>query len=124
MASEGVTFSVIAVYESNLVRSDGILEPFAAEGNDRKDVFFYQADDEQYIPRAILIDMEPRVINGIKASPYANLYNPENIYVWQDGGWIFLCLFLYVFNAVCGKVELVISGRKDMQLVNKWPKKS
>jgi hypothetical protein len=24
-------------------------------------VFFYQADDEHYIPRAILIDMEPRV---------------------------------------------------------------
>lgn len=67
--------------------SDGIIENFASEGaGDRKDVFFYQADDEQYIPRAILIDMEPRVINAIKASPYANLYNPENIYVWKDGG--------------------------------------
>lgn len=26
----------------------------------RKDVFFYQADDEHYIPRALLLDMEPR----------------------------------------------------------------
>jgi tubulin gamma len=24
-------------------------------------VFFYQADDERYIPRAILVDLEPRV---------------------------------------------------------------
>lgn len=24
-------------------------------------MFFYQADDEHYIPRAILIDLEPRV---------------------------------------------------------------
>ena len=31
------------------------------EGIDRKDVFFYQADDEHYIPRAVLLDLEPRV---------------------------------------------------------------
>jgi hypothetical protein len=30
------------------------------QGGDRKDVFFYQADDEHYIPRAILLDLEPR----------------------------------------------------------------
>jgi hypothetical protein len=28
---------------------------------DRKDGFFYQADDDHYVPRAILIDTEPRV---------------------------------------------------------------
>lgn len=32
----------------------------AAQGGDRKDVFFYQADDERYVPRALLIDLEPR----------------------------------------------------------------
>lgn len=31
------------------------------QGFDRKDVFFYQADDEQYVPRAILLDLEPRL---------------------------------------------------------------
>jgi tubulin gamma len=30
------------------------------QGADRKDVFFYQADDERYIPRALLLDLEPR----------------------------------------------------------------
>ena len=57
-------------------------------GLDRKDVFFYQvkievtkssgnlrnfsplkhfiqADDEHYIPRSVLLDLEPRVINNI-----------------------------------------------------------
>ena len=51
-----------------------------------QDVFFYQADDEHYIPRALLLDLEPRVINNILQSPYANLYNPENIYLSADGG--------------------------------------
>lgn len=45
------------------IAQDGTLEDFATEGQagDRKDVFFYQADDEHYIPRAILVDLEPRV---------------------------------------------------------------
>jgi hypothetical protein len=63
-----------------------------------------QADDEHYIPRAILIDLEPRVrterarrapdadgraaqvINAIRQSEYKNLYNPENVYVHPEGG--------------------------------------
>lgn len=50
------------------IAKDGTLEEYAAEeqGGDRKDVFFYQADDEHYIPRAILVDLEPRVrITGL-----------------------------------------------------------
>ncbi|CAK9294249.1 unnamed protein product [Gordionus sp. m RMFG-2023] len=68
------------------INSDGILENFATEGIDRKDVFFYQADDQHYIPRAILLDLEPRVINSILSSPFANLYNRENIYLSEHGG--------------------------------------
>ena len=45
-----------------------------------------QADDEHYIPRSVLLDLEPRVINTIMNSPYANLYNPENIYLSKHGG--------------------------------------
>ncbi|XP_039268773.1 tubulin gamma-1 chain [Styela clava] len=68
------------------IRPDGILQDFATDGTDRKDVFFYQADDEHYIPRAVLIDLEPRVVNSIKNSEYANLYNPENVYLSEHGG--------------------------------------
>lgn len=56
------------------------------EENDRKDVFFYQADDNHYIPRAILIDLEPRVINNMKNTSFSKLYNPENIFLHKDGG--------------------------------------
>ena len=43
------------------INKEGMLEDWATETGDRKDVFFYQADDEHYIPRAILVDLEPRV---------------------------------------------------------------
>ncbi|KAL8823757.1 MAG: hypothetical protein Q9191_005576 [Dirinaria sp. TL-2023a] len=67
------------------ISQDGNLEEFATEGGDRKDVFFYQSDDTRYIPRAILLDLEPRVIQGIQNGPYKNIYNPENIFVGSQG---------------------------------------
>ena len=71
---------------TNIIIFSGILEEHATEGLDRKDVFFYQADDEHYIPRSVLLDLEPRVINNIMTSEYKKLYNPENIYLAKDGG--------------------------------------
>ncbi|MCJ1418459.1 gamma-tubulin [Xylographa parallela] len=67
------------------IGQDGNLEDFATEGGDRKDVFFYQSDDTRYIPRAILIDLEPRVLQGIQNGPYRNIYNPENFFVGSQG---------------------------------------
>ncbi|KAG8184071.1 hypothetical protein JTE90_013705 [Oedothorax gibbosus] len=68
------------------INPEGVLEDFATEGTDRKDVFFYQADDEHYIPRAVLLDLEPRVIHKIMNSEYSKLYNQENIYLSETGG--------------------------------------
>lgn len=68
------------------ISADGIVQEFATQGHDRKDVFFYQADDEHYIPRALLMDLEPRVINSITNSGFRNLYNPENFFVSKEGG--------------------------------------
>jgi len=68
------------------INQRGILEDYATASDDRKDVFFYQADDEHYIPRALLVDTEPRVINMIQTSEYADLYNPENVFISKDGG--------------------------------------
>jgi tubulin gamma len=61
-----IILTVGAVYWQRLcaehgISKEGILEEWATEGGDRKDVFFYQADDEHYIPRSILVDLEPRV---------------------------------------------------------------
>ncbi|WPH02339.1 gamma tubulin [Acrodontium crateriforme] len=67
------------------INQDGNLADFATEGGDRKDVFFYQSDDTRYVPRAILLDLEPRVINAIQAAPYGNIYNPENFFIHKTG---------------------------------------
>lgn len=44
-----------------------LLNALRMQGGDRKDVFFYQADDEHYVPRAVLLDLEPRYSTPIRA---------------------------------------------------------
>ncbi|KAI5479362.1 hypothetical protein MNV49_003696 [Pseudohyphozyma bogoriensis] len=68
------------------ISPEGDLEDWATAGGDRKDVFFYQADDEHYIPRAIMVDLEPRVVGGILSGPYGRIYNQENIFLDEGGG--------------------------------------
>ena len=61
--------------------------PPTAAVDDRKDVFYYESDDGRYVPRALLIDLEPRVVNKLTgAGPYRALYNAENVFVAEDGG--------------------------------------
>ena len=65
---------------------DGVALETSKTMKDRKDVFFYQADDERYVPRALLIDLEPRVVNTILSSPYKGLFNPESVFLSPTGG--------------------------------------
>eukprot|EP01026_Neomeris_dumetosa_P078539 TRINITY_DN85015_c0_g1_i7.p1 TRINITY_DN85015_c0_g1~~TRINITY_DN85015_c0_g1_i7.p1 ORF type:complete len:352 (+),score=9.82 TRINITY_DN85015_c0_g1_i7:372-1427(+) len=65
---------------------EGVQEEHDVQAMDRKDVFFYQADDEKYTPRALLLDLEPRVTNCIQQSEFRSLFNPENIFVAKEGG--------------------------------------
>ncbi|XP_039008327.1 tubulin gamma-1 chain-like [Hibiscus syriacus] len=68
------------------ISKEGILEDFATQGGDRKDVFFYQADDQHYIPRALHIDLEPRVIMEFKKVNSKISTITENIFVSDHGG--------------------------------------
>lgn len=77
------------------ISPEGILEDYAVDGTDRKDVFFYQSDDEHYIPRAVLLDLEPRVIHTIMNSPYSKV-----IYI--------LLFFLYSFIVIIDIKEIKI----------------
>lgn len=76
------------------ISPEGILEDYAVDGTDRKDVFFYQSDDEHYIPRAVLLDLEPRVIHTIMNSPYSKV--------------IYILLFLYSFIVIIDIKEIKI----------------
>ncbi|VEU22613.1 DEKNAAC103581 [Brettanomyces naardenensis] len=69
------------------IEKDGM--PVKVEGierNDQPGVFFRTNSSGRYTPRAILIDLEPRVINSIKAETNDGLFDPKDIYVSSEGG--------------------------------------
>lgn len=56
-------------------------------GEDQKEMFFYEAGmGNRYIPRSVLIDLEPRVINQILSSEHGQLHNMENVFQSPSGG--------------------------------------
>ncbi|VDN59553.1 unnamed protein product [Dracunculus medinensis] len=68
------------------IAPNGTLIKPELDAQDLKRVFFYQADDAHYVPRAVLVDLEPRVINSIINSEYRSFYNAENIFQSKSGG--------------------------------------
>lgn len=68
------------------IEPDGVLTTSEEVLEDRKDIFFYPADDGRYVPRSILIDLEPGVIDRISKSEYSNFYNSENIIIPSSVG--------------------------------------
>ncbi|KAM0685848.1 gamma-tubulin [Conglomerata obtusa] len=66
-------------FEHGINKSGLLVNP---NDNDRKDAFFYETDDNRFIPRSILIDLEPRVMQSIPTS----FYNEDNIFLDATGG--------------------------------------
>ena len=62
----------------------------------RDDIFFYETDNHHFVPRNMMIDLEPRVnhcpfhhpqvINSITSSQFGGIYNSDNIFVPGEGG--------------------------------------
>ena len=70
-----------------------------AEELERINVYFTEADAGRYVPRSVLVDLEPGVIDTIQATPYGDLFRPDNFVFGASGAgnnW-FLFSFLVVF---------------------------
>ena len=52
---------------------------------DRINVFYHEASGGKYVPRSILFDLEPGVIDAVKASPLGTLFRPDNMIHQQAG---------------------------------------
>mmetsp|Transcript_6035 Transcript_6035/g.9026 ORF Transcript_6035/g.9026 Transcript_6035/m.9026 type:complete len:446 (-) Transcript_6035:169-1506(-) len=52
---------------------------------DRINVFYHEATGGKYVPRAVLFDLEPGVIDAVRASPLGELFRPDNM-INQNAG--------------------------------------
>jgi len=61
---------------------EGVGNPLQTQ---RLNVYYKEGQSGQYVPRAILTDLEPRTLDTISTKPYGRLFPSENIIVGQGG---------------------------------------
>uniref|UniRef100_A0A7S1XBS8 Tubulin beta chain n=1 Tax=Compsopogon caeruleus TaxID=31354 RepID=A0A7S1XBS8_9RHOD len=52
---------------------------------DRIEVYYNEGATGRFVPRAVLMDLEPGVVDAVKASPYGGIYKPDNFVFGQSG---------------------------------------
>jgi len=52
---------------------------------ERSCVYFNEASGARYVPRAILLDLEPGTMDSVKAGPYGDIFKPDNYVFGQSG---------------------------------------
>ena len=62
---------------------------------ERINVYFNQASGGKYVPRAVLVDLEPGTMDSVRAGPYGQLFRPVTffsdslgqLYLWSVWCW-------------------------------------
>ncbi|VBB33331.1 unnamed protein product [Acanthocheilonema viteae] len=52
---------------------------------ERIDVYFKEAEGKKYVPRAVLVDLEPGTMDSVRSSTYGKLFRPDNFVFGQSG---------------------------------------
>jgi len=52
---------------------------------ERINVYFNEATGGKYVPRAVLVDLEPGTMDSVRAGPYGQLFRPDNFVFGQSG---------------------------------------
>jgi len=59
---------------------------------ERINVYFNEATGGRYVPRAILMDLEPGTMDSVRAGPFGQLFRPDNFVFGQTGKLMFSLL--------------------------------
>ena len=52
---------------------------------ERVNVYFNEASGKKYVPRAVLVDLEPGTMDAVRAGPFGQLFRPDNFVHGQSG---------------------------------------
>ena len=48
-------------------------------------MYYNEVTDNKYVPRAILVDLEPGTMDSVRGGPYGSLFRPDNYVFGQSG---------------------------------------
>uniref|UniRef100_A0A8C7TP36 Tubulin, beta 2b n=1 Tax=Oncorhynchus mykiss TaxID=8022 RepID=A0A8C7TP36_ONCMY len=49
---------------------------------DRINVYYNEASGGKYVPRAVLVDLEPGTMDSVRSGPFGQIFRPDNF--WQQ----------------------------------------
>lgn len=52
---------------------------------ERINVYYNEASGGRYVPRAVLMDLEPGTMDSIRSGPYGKIFRPDNFVFGQSG---------------------------------------
>ncbi|KAJ8116732.1 hypothetical protein OPT61_g1908 [Boeremia exigua] len=52
---------------------------------ERMNVYFNEASGNKFVPRAVLVDLEPGTMDAVRAGPFGQLFRPDNFVFGQSG---------------------------------------
>ncbi|KND88023.1 Tubulin beta-2 chain [Tolypocladium ophioglossoides CBS 100239] len=64
---------------------NGVYEGDSELQLERVSVYFNEASSNKYVPRAVLVDLEPGTMDSVRAGPLGQLFRPDNFVFGQAG---------------------------------------
>ncbi|KAI9197070.1 tubulin beta-4 chain [Polychytrium aggregatum] len=52
---------------------------------ERVDVYFNEVPGPKYVPRSVMVDLEPGTMDAVRSGPYGDLFRPDNFIFGQSG---------------------------------------
>ena len=52
---------------------------------DRISVYYNEVGTNKYVPRAVLVDLEPGTMDSVRSGPLGTLFRPDNLVFGQNG---------------------------------------
>jgi len=67
------------------IKPDGTMsEDSVSQKDDSFSTFFHSTGAGKHVPRAVMVDLEPSVIDAVRKSEYAKLYHPEQLITGKE----------------------------------------
>jgi len=91
------------VSEEHGIQADGSYKGTTDIQLERINVYYNEAAAGKYVPRAVLIDLEPGTMDSIRGGPLGSLFRPDNL-------WVLFCFSLNLCSVIVN-VLLILHKR-------------
>lgn len=73
------------VSEEHGIQRDGVYKGTSDLQLERINVYYNETGANKYVPRAVLVDLEPGTMDTIRSGPFGQLFRPDNFVHGQSG---------------------------------------